>query len=178
MLQSLLRRAPALGPPALPPWRLTAGRLARCAVACLGVACGSPDGLPEYCAERADDGDCDGTPDSLDQCPGSELEQLTDARGCTSNQRAGCSVVLKTPTEGERLDAEREVVYRWTGDCDIYLVQLSNDPSFPPGATSTVARAVELQAEADGGGAYWRVVGGLYGRPDGYATPAREVRWK
>lgn len=146
----------------------------------LALMSGCAPGLPEFCADRDDDGDCDGVPDLYDQCPGTDFETLTDARGCSASERAGCSATLKTPVEREKLDPTRQVVFRWSGDCDLYLVQLSTTPAFLPGDTFTAARVVELQAQTDvrDDMPYWRVVGGLEGREAGYSTPAREIRWK
>jgi hypothetical protein len=150
-----------------------------CFVVAFAAACGAPvEGLPDYCADRADDVDCDGVPDSRDQCPGTEIGALKDARGCTENQRAGCGVLLKTPLEDEKLDRDLSVAFRWSGDCDVYLVQVSNDPEVAPAATRTVARVPELQATADVEEAYWRVVGAREDKSAGYATPARRLSWR
>lgn len=134
----------------------------------LALACG-----PKPCADRLDDADCDGVPDAVDACASTARDALTDRRGCSGDQVAGCSVTLRSPEDGAR-DATHA---RWVGDCDVYHLQTSDDPAFPVAATSTVYRgpAQEL-ALPDGMATYWRVVGGLEGRAQGATTPARELK--
>jgi hypothetical protein len=120
-----------------------------------------------------DDADCDGVPDAVDACVSTAEASLTDRRGCSPDQVAGCAVTLRSPDDGAR-DVDH---FRWVGDCDISHLQTSDDPTFPVAATSTLYRgpAQELAAP-DGLAAYWRVVGGLEGRAHGATTPARELK--
>ena len=129
----------------------------------------------DVCADRADDGDCDGVPDAWDRCLQSEAG-LVDRVGCTEGQAAGCHVLASSPEDGERVDGSARL--RWSGDCEVYLVQLSDDPAFPPAATRTVARTRDLEATVAGEERYWRVQGGLSGSPAGASTEPRQLRWR
>lgn len=133
------------------------------------VACGDP--LPAYCRGRVDDADCDGVPDGVDLCPGSDAGALHDAAGCTEAQAAGCTVELSTPEDGAALQGETR--FAWLGTCDAYALQFADDPSFPPGATRTAANTEATEVIASGRERYWRVVGGQHGASMGYAAPPR-----
>lgn len=133
--------------------------------------CGGRD----VCAERADDGDCDGVPDGWDRCLQSP-EGLVDREGCAPEEAAGCAVLLREPADGARVQAPARL--QWTGTCEVYLVQLSDDPGFPAAATRTAARTGGLEAEVAGTERYWRVQGGLRGRSAGASTPGRRLRWR
>jgi len=81
------------------------------------------------------------------------------------------------PEDGARLKAPAR--FRWTGDCDVWLLQFSDDPDFPAGATRTVVRTEASEVTAEGTEKYWRVVGGREGSSAGASTPPREVkRWR
>jgi hypothetical protein len=135
-------------------------------------------GAKTLCDDRADDGDCDGVPDATDLC-GATVQGLVDRRGCADNERAGCVVLAEEPTDGAR--AKDEAQARWSGTCDMYLLQVSDDPDFPPGATRTVARtsgeAATLTPSAAEEG-YWRVQGGVRGETASFSTPPRKIRWR
>ncbi|MCB9792483.1 MAG: hypothetical protein H6741_07110 [Alphaproteobacteria bacterium] len=128
------------------------------------------------CASREDDRDCDGVPDALDRCESTPQGALSDRQGCSEAQAAGCAVLLQGPDDGARVKGEATV--RWSGDCEVYLVQLSDDEAFPAGATRTAARTTAFEARVRGEERYWRVVGGLEGRSAGAATPPRRIRWR
>ncbi len=139
------------------------------------LAC-SPD-PPEYCVDRADDADCDGVPDAWDQCNNTAWGDPADRVGCSEGQAAGCSVRLVEPDDGARLEAPAR--FRWSGDCEVYLLQFSDDPEFPAGATRTAVRTDVQEVTASGTESYWRVVGGMSGSSSGAHTPVREVkRWR
>lgn len=131
--------------------------------------------IPPYCKDRADDVDCDGIPDANDRCADSPLESPTDRLGCTENQAAGCSVSLVRPDDRENVKGE--VAFRWTGDCDTYLLQFAEDPAFPAAATRTAIRTEAREVMATGSERYWRVVGGRTGSSAGFSTPARRIKW-
>jgi hypothetical protein len=138
------------------------------------LGCGSRT----LCEDRADDADCDGVPDAADQC-GATVQGPVDRRGCADNERAGCVVLAESPQDGAR--ARDEALARWSGTCDVYLLQVSDDPSFPPGATRTLARTTGETATLTPGAAeerYWRVQGGLRGETASFSTPARQIRWR
>ncbi len=137
---------------------------------------GCASDVPDWCAGRADDGDCDGVPDIADQCPASPVGELTNRQGCTEAEAAGCSVRLLSPDDRER--AHGATLFRWEGDCDVYLLQFAEDPAFPAGATRTALRTTATEAAVEASEPYWRVVGGLHGVSTGAATPPREVRWR
>lgn len=133
--------------------------------------------LPEYCEGRSDDPDCDGVPDEWDQCPNSAIGDPTDRLGCSEGQAARCSVQLIEPEDNKRLDSPAR--FRWSGDCDVYLLQFSDDPDFPAGATRTALRTAASEVVVEGTEQYWRVVGGRDGSSAGATTPVREVkRWR
>jgi len=127
----------------------------------------------EPCKERTGDEDCDGVPDATDRCLETSSGALTDRQGCSGEQAAGCSLELLFPEDGAR-DPER---FGWAGDCEVYVLQASDYPDFPPGATRSVWRGsvqeVHLAPPAEG---YWRVVGGMTGRGADFATAPRSVR--
>lgn len=137
------------------------------------LAC-RPETAPEYCLERADDADCDGVPDGIDHCPATELEALTDRAGCSERQAAGCMVTPAFPAD--RAKWSEDLHFRWSGDCDVYLLQLSDDPDFPPGATRTALRTTAQEARVTGTERYWRVVGADDGHSVGWTTDVRELR--
>ncbi len=140
------------------------------------AACGG-EVSPEYCQGRADDPDCDGVPEDWDRCPETALGEATDRLGCSERQVAGCSVALLEPDDGARLSAPAR--FRWNGDCDIWLLQFSDDPSFPAGATRTAARTEAHQVDASGSETYWRVLGGMSGTSSGVASESRAIiRWR
>lgn len=139
----------------------------------LVVAC--REGPSSVCADRVDDADCDGVPDPGDRCPRTGSGELTDRLGCSETEAAGCTVRLVSPGAGERVSAPTQ--FRWEGTCEVYLLQLSDDPAFPPAGTRTALRTEGLAAVADGTERYWRVVGGLRGSSAGAASPGWEVRW-
>jgi hypothetical protein len=130
-------------------------------------------GEPAWCRDRADDADCDGVPDAQDRCAETEAASLTDRVGCSENQAAGCTVALASPEDG----ASEVTAFRWTGTCDVYLLQFSDDPAFPPGSTRTAARSTALAVSASGTEKYWRVQGGRTGSSSGYSTAPRELGW-
>ncbi|MCB9793754.1 MAG: hypothetical protein H6741_13630 [Alphaproteobacteria bacterium] len=128
------------------------------------------------CKDREDDLDCDGVPDALDRCAETPEGVRSDRLGCSETQAAGCAVLLAGPEDGARV--EGPVSLRWSGSCEVYLVQLSDDPSFPAGATRTAARTEASEALVSGEERYWRVVGGLRGRSSGAESEARRIRWR
>jgi len=139
------------------------------------MGCG--DSLPEYCEARADDPDCDGVPDAWDQCPNSPIGDPTDRLGCSEGQAARCSVRPVEPDDNARLEAPAR--FRWTGDCDVWLLQFSDDPEFPAGATRTALHTEASEVTASGTEEYWRVVGGRDGSSAGATTPPRKVKkWR
>ena len=142
-------------------------------LATLLLAACANGGQPKYCEGRADDPDCDGVPDALDRCAGTAFAVRTDPLGCAENQSANCSVALVTPEPGARAEG----AFRWTGDCDVYLLQFSDDEAFPAARTRTGARTIGLAVSATGTEKYWRVLGGQSGNSAGYATPPRDLKW-
>jgi len=133
--------------------------------------------IPEWCVDRADDADCDGTPDAWDRCAESPLGDPTDRMGCSEGQAARCAVSPVEPEDNEKLDTP--TTFRWAGDCDVYLLQFSDDPAFPAGLTRTAVKTAGKEVTAEGTEAYWRVVGGLYGASAGAQTPPREIKkWR
>lgn len=139
------------------------------------VGCGSAGS--DWCEERTDDGDCDGVPDDWDQCSETPADALTDSRGCSATQTAGCTVQALSPEEGAVLESPAR--FRWSGSCEVWLLQFSEDPSFPAGATRTVVRTTDKQVEAEGSEGYWRVVGGNHGVSAGATSPPRQIgRWR
>ncbi len=141
---------------------------------CGEAGCGNRQ--PDWCRDRADDADCDGVPDSSDRCVETPDGASTDRVGCSQNQAAGCAVEAIEPKTREKLEGDAR--FRWSGDCDVYLLQLSDDPAFPAGATRTALRTEASEVSASGDETWWRVVGGLDGASAGYSTPAREIRWR
>ncbi len=155
------------------------------------TACGQKQ--PDYCVERnrladlADeqgvtgyphDADCDGTPDYLepDHCLRSPVGDPTDRLGCTSGQASGCWLLPEAPAED--LKAEGEVAFRWSGDCDVYLVQFSDDLEFHPARTRTAVRTEGREVHLEASEAYWRLVGGLEGESAETASAPRSIRWR
>lgn len=133
------------------------------------LGCASPP-----CEERDGDDDCDGVPDADDACSQTLAGALTDRRGCSGEQAAGCSVALDFPEDGARDDDER---FGWSGDCPVYALQLSEQPDFPPGATRTAYRGAAQEVRvAPVTESWWRVVGGQPGRNAEFATEARALR--
>lgn len=128
------------------------------------------------CADRADDADCDGVPDDADRCSATPASKLVDRQGCSENEAAGCVILPELPADGARVKGAATIT--WSGTCELTLVQLSDDPSFPPARTRTVARTRAEQAQVEGTEAYWRLVGGLSGHSAGYSTEPRRIRWR
>ena len=128
---------------------------------------------PGYCLPRADDTDCDAVPDAWDLCPETAYDARTDPAGCSEGQAAGCTVSLASPEDG----AAATSFFRWTGTCDVYLLQFSDDPAFPAGDTRTAARVDGQAVSGTGTETYWRVSGGRNGSAAAYATPPRRIRW-
>lgn len=129
--------------------------------------------VPDWCRGREGDADCDGVTEAYDLCPETEIGAFTDRVGCSERQTAGCAVVPVSPAD----DAKAPTSFRWSGDCDAYLLQFSDDPSFPPGATRTAVNTPDQAAVATGTERWWRVVGGRRGGSTGYATDPRRVNW-
>ena len=141
------------------------------------IGCNGQNQTPDWCADRADDSDCDGVPTDWDQCPETVNGAPTDRLGCSEAQAAGCGVSLVEPDNKARLTAPAR--FRWSGDCDVWLLQMSNDPTFPAGATQTVVRTTDSEVLAEGSLDYWRVVGGKTGVSSGVESEVREVkRWR
>lgn len=135
-------------------------------------------GAKSPCEDRVDDVDCDGVPDAADVCGATVLGPV-DRLGCADNERAGCVVLAETPADGERV--KDKALARWSGTCDVYLLQVSDDPDFPPGATRTVARTSGVSATLTPGAKeerYWRVQGGVRGETASFSTPPRTIRWR
>lgn len=132
------------------------------------IACSGSDGK---C--RGDDVDCDGVPDLADHCPDSDPKALHDAAGCTEAQAAGCTVELLAPAD--RASVVGQTRFAWNGTCEEYLLQFSNDPAFPAGASRTAARTEGTEVIAGGRERYWRVVGGLHGSSNGFAAGPRAI---
>lgn len=139
----------------------------------VGLTGCAKDGPPAYCEGRADDPDCDGVPTELDRCAETAFDARTNALGCSEAQSANCSVVLVSPEPG----GDATGAFRWNGDCDVYLLQFNDDPTFPTATTRTAARATGLAVSAAGTEKYWRVQGGQQGNSAGYATEPRIVKW-
>jgi hypothetical protein len=129
----------------------------------------------EPCADRVDDDDCDGVPDAQDLCADSEAGSVKDGAGCSEAQTAGCKVALLAPEP--HAVVQGEVLFRWEGDCDVYLLELANDERFPPATTRTVARTEGLEAAARGDERFFRVVGGRSGVSSGAVSEIRELEW-
>lgn len=138
----------------------------------LSLACSGGD--LDWCADRSDDADCDGVPDASDLCPSSATNQPTDRLGCSPTQAAGCSVRALAPADGDA--GEGQVLFRWESDCDVALLQFSDDPDFPAGATTTAVRTEATEVAAEPQGAYWRVQAGLAGSSTGAVTPPRSLQ--
>lgn len=135
-------------------------------------------GAKTLCEDRADDADCDGVPDASDRC-GASVQGPVDRVGCADNERAGCVVLAEEPADGARVKGEAQA--RWSGTCDVYLLQVSDDPDFPAGATRTVARTSAESATLTPSAAeerYWRVQGGVRGESASFSTPPRAIRWR
>lgn len=145
----------------------------RFAWAILATAC-AVDATPEWCENRTGDADCDGTPDTEDQCDGTPLNSLVDRRGCLESQVAGCSVTLLEATGATTPGGDG--FFRWNGNCDIYLLQFSDDAAFPLTATVTSVRTERLEVQSPTRGAWWRVVGGLHGVASGATTAPRRIQ--
>ena len=138
----------------------------------LGLSCSGGD--PDWCADRVDDADCDGVPDAADRCPNTAADRPADRLGCSSTQAAGCSVRALAPADGQA--GEGEALFRWETDCDVALLQFSDDPSFPAGATTTALRTTATEVAFTPTGAWWRIEAGVTGSSAGAVTPARAVR--
>jgi hypothetical protein len=136
------------------------------------LSCGGP---ADPCASREDDADCDGVPDGRDVCPSSRRADLADAAGCTETQSAGCAVEALSPVDGAV--TEGTTLFQWSGDCDVYLLQLADDARFPAAATRTASRTQGTEAAVTGTERYWRVVGGKAGASAGASTTPRELEW-
>ena len=83
-----------------------------------------------------------------------------------------------TAIEPDAYIVENPGRFRWAGDCDVYLLQFSDDPEFPPGATRTAMRTTAMEVVTEGSESFWRVVGGLYGGSSAAQTPPRAVKWR
>jgi hypothetical protein len=118
----------------------------------------------------AGDEDCDGVPDEADRCAHSNGEP-TDAGGCTDDQMAGCAVVADSPPDRSSVRGP----FAWHGTCDVYLLQFSDDATFPAGRTRTAARTTETTWTASSTERFWRVVGGRTGSSRGFTTEPREL---
>ncbi len=138
----------------------------------LGLGCSGDTAA--WCADRGDDADCDGVPDAADRCPNSAADQPTDRLGCDASQAAGCSVRALSPADGAELTGE--ALFRWETDCDVALLQFSDDPDFPAGATTTAARTAATEVAVTPAGSYWRVQAGLSGSSAGAITPPRSLK--
>ena len=136
------------------------------------LSCGEND---DPCLERADDADCDGVPNAVDECPDSPRGQTKDAVGCSEGQTAGCRVTVVAP--GDEAVVSGEVLFRWAGNCDVYLLQFANDVSFPEAATRTAVRTTATEATATGDERFVRVVGGVLGGSSQAASDVRELEW-
>lgn len=136
------------------------------------TACSGGD--PDFCAGRSDDADCDGVPDGADRCPNSATSQDTDRLGCTPSQAAGCSVRALAPEDGAA--HQDTVLFRWETDCDVTLLQFSDDPEFPAGTTTTAVRTDATEVAAAPAGTWWRLEAGLLGASAGAVTPARSLK--
>lgn len=134
------------------------------------AACGDPGACPE----RAGDSDCDGVPDVRDFCSGTDPEALHDAAGCSDAQSAGCRVELLAPEDGA--DVLPEDRFGWNGDCDVWLVEFSDDAAFAPARTRVALRTQATESMIVAPERYWRVTGGRYGRSAGVSSPVRERR--
>lgn len=137
------------------------------------LACRSDSG-PAYCVDRVDDADCDGVPDGLDLCAATPAGVLTDRVGCSENQASGCMVTLVSPKDREKRQGDQ--TFRWSGDCDVYLLQVSDDPAFPAGRTRTLVRTSAQEVTATADARYWRVVGADDGYSVGWTTEPWELR--
>lgn len=142
----------------------------------LATGCGQ-DKTPEYCLNRSMDPDCDGIELMFDQCGGSDFGVRTDARGCSERQTTSCTVDLQSPYNNEKLTAGLSTVFRWEGNCEVYLLQFSEDQNFHPASTRTAGRYSELQGEVIADETYWRVVGGMTGESTGVSTTGRLIKW-
>ena len=127
----------------------------------------------------AGDEDCDGVPDEADRCAGSNADQSvaepTDAAGCTDDQMARCTVALDAPPPDGMVAGA--TTFAWHGTCDVYLLQFSNDATFPAGRTRTEIRTTAQAWVTTSTESWWRVVGGRTGSSRGYTTEPREIRW-
>jgi hypothetical protein len=128
----------------------------------------------------AGDADCDGVPDAADRCPGSNAEQAiaepTDAAGCTDDQMARCTVALDQPLHSA--SASGSATFAWHGTCDVYLLQFSDEPTFPAGRTRTEIRTAQRAWAGAGTERWWRVVGGRTGSSRGFTSEPREIHWQ
>jgi hypothetical protein len=105
-----------------------------------------------------------------------QQHRLGRSRGPRGLLRGPGSRLLGAPRRA-RLEAPAR--FRWSGDCEVYLLQFSDDPEFPAGATRTAVRTDVQEVTASGTESYWRVVGGMSGSSSGAHTPVREVkRWR
>ena len=153
------------------------------------IACGQKQ--PEWCTERNEtaaqaendgvagysyDTDCDGVPDALDRCEDSPLGDPTDRLGCTSGQASSCWVLSETPEDGEK--SSEALAFTWSGDCDVYQLQFSDDPEFHPARTRVEARTSGREVHAKADETYWRVVGGLDGESSEATSPPRSIKWR
>jgi hypothetical protein len=123
----------------------------------------------------AGDEDCDGVPNEADRCAQSSPEP-TDAAGCTDDQMAGCTVSAAGPPD--QATAQGAMTFTWTGTCDVYLLQFSDDVTFPAGRTRTEARTTDTAWTTTSAEPFWRVVGGRTGSSRGFTTEPRTVWWR
>ena len=124
------------------------------------------------------DEDCDGVPDEADRCAGSNEDEAiaepTDAAGCTDDQMARCTVALDAPRPNARVRGS--TTFEWHGTCDVYLLQFSDDETFPAGHTRTAIRTTEETWVGARTERWWRVVGGRTGGSRGFTTEPWEIR--
>jgi hypothetical protein len=78
------------------------------------------------------DEDLDGVPDDRDVCASTAEGALTDQRGCSAAQAAGCSV---TPVSPEGTVSGTTITFDFEGDCEGYRLVISDDPGFPLATT-------------------------------------------
>ena len=144
------------------------------AVLLFGLSSGCSTG-PAYCRARADDADCDGVPDAVDRCVDTPFGVAKDRLGCSDAQAAGCTVQATFPADGATVAGSP--LFAWTGTCDVYLLEFSDDSTFPAGGTRTALRTTSTDVVSDGTERFWRVVGGLTGSSRQATTTPRALSW-
>ncbi len=131
---------------------------------------------PANCRGRADDADCDGVPDAVDRCPDTPVGVTKDRDGCSDAQAVGCTVQATFPGDGATVAGSP--LFAWTGTCDVYLLQFSDDVTFPAGGTRTALRTTSTDVVSDGTERFWRVVGGLSGSSRQASSAPRGLSWR